>query len=103
MSWVEQYMRKMKLDVETRLKVRRYLEYTLGEVTYRKNDENKLLALLSQNLKDDVITKINRSVLLECERLERFLKDKLSEPIVYEMLYHFKERTYSPNELIHLV
>ena len=90
----------MKLDVETRLKVRRYLEYSLGEVTYRRDDETKLLSLLSDSLKDEVIKKINKIVLTNCEGLERLLKKTYSESFIEELIYYFRETIYSPGEIV---
>jgi len=96
-------MRKMKLDVETRLKVKKYLEYTLGEMTYRKDDEQKLLSLLSESLKDETIRKINKGVLNNCEPLDKLLKRAFSDSFLAELIYYFQEKIYSPGEIIYHV
>ncbi len=101
--WVERYMRKMKLDVETRLKVKKYLEYTLGEMTYRKDDENKLMSLLSESLKDETIRKINKGVLNNCESLDKLLKRTFTDSFLAELIYYFQEKIYSPGEIIYNV
>ena len=93
-------MRKMKLDVDTRLKVRRYLEYSLGEVTYRRDDETRLLSLLSDSLKDEVIKKINKIVLTTCEGLEKLLKKTFTEAFIEELMHFFRETIYSPGEVV---
>lgn len=101
--WVKRYMRKMKLDPETRAKVTKYLEYTLIEAKYRKDDETRLLSLLSDSLKDEVVKKINEGVLITCEPLKKLLKRTFSEVFIVEMTYFFTERVYSPGEQIFTV
>lgn len=101
--WVERYMKQMKLDLETRQKVKKYLEYTLNEVSFRKDDETRLLGLLSDSLKDEVIKKINKGVLVNCESLERLLKKVFPDRFIMEMIYFFQEKIYSPGETIWVI
>ena len=101
--WVKRYMRKMKLDPETRAKVTKYLEYTLIEASHRKDDEAKLLSLLSDSLKDEVVKKIHEGVLNTCETLKKMLKRTFSEVFIIEMTYFFTETVYSPGEQIFTV
>lgn len=93
----------MNLDRETKLKVKKYLEYTMNEVTFRKDDETKLLGLLSDTLKDEVVKKINKKVLENCEPLETLLKKTFSERFITEMIYFFHEKIFSPRETLFTV
>jgi Ion transport protein/Cyclic nucleotide-binding domain len=104
MRSVKTYMAKKNLDRDLQIRVKNYLQYMIDSKNYHKNEEEELFKLLSQNLKDDIISEVNGKTLVECKifrthftqkaslHLSRLMEEKFLVP--EEILFKEEEEDY---------
>ena len=93
MMYINKFMKKKNLPVNLQITVRKYLDYV--EELESNLKEQEIFEDLSLNLRDELITFINNSVLKKTKIYTMF-----SHEFSQKLLYHFEEDIYGPDEII---
>lgn len=89
-------MKRKRLSRGVQVRVRKYLEYILeGEMAHRQEEE-KLLKMLSVALKDEIVAEINVKALMDLSVLSSSFTKRFLTVLATEL----KENTLSPEEVI---
>ena len=98
MNSISQYMKKKNLPYTVQLKVRKYLEYCWNS-NQTNLEELDLFNNMSFNLKDEVITYINGSIIKSIN----LLYYKFTSAFIQKLLFVFEEELFGPDENIFMV
>ena len=96
MTMLNHYMNMKQVSNDIKIKVKRYLEYTLDYRNTVQVNEDTLKEYLSDQLRNDIIIDINGKLLKSC----KIFKDHFTKPILVKTTFLMKERIYSPGEII---
>ena len=96
MTTLNHYMTKKRVSNEIKIRVKRYLEYTLDYRNAAQMNEDSLLNLLSDQLRNDITVDINGKVLMAC----KILTDNFSRQLLLKTTFIMKELISSPGEII---
>jgi len=89
-------MKRKRLSRAVQMRVRKYLEYILeGEMVNRK-EEQELLKMLSEPLKDEIVAEINVKALMDL----RVLSLSFSQRFLTKLARELKEKMLSPEEYL---
>ena len=89
-------MTRKRLSRGVQMRVRKYLEYILeGEMVHRQHEE-KLLGMLSEQLKDEIVAEINVKALMDLKVLSLSFTQRFLAKLAREL----KDFTLSPEEII---
>lgn len=89
-------MKRKKLGWPVQIRVRKYLEYILqGEMSQRQEEE-KLLQMLSLPLKEEIVAEINVKALMDV----RVLSLSFTKRFLTTLAKELKEHTLSPQQVI---
>lgn len=90
------YMRKKNVSNEIKIKVRRYLEYTLDYDNTLRMNSSSVMDLLSEQLRNDIIVDINAKILRSC----KLWTEHFSKAILVQSTFVMQEFIYSPGETV---
>ena len=92
---INAFMIANKLPQPFRKKVKRHLDYLIEYKTQYKLEEEEVIEMLSENLRDELYIHLNGSMLHQTQALQKF-------DIVFlaQLTYLLQKETYSSNELI---
>ena len=76
---MNQFLMHKEIPNDFRLKIMTYMQYLIDYKQRYKLEENEVLDMLNENLKEQVIAFLNGRVLMECWWFDYFSKDLLSE------------------------
>ena len=96
MTTLNHYMTKKRVSNEIKIRVKRYLEYTLDYRNTAQMDEDSLLNMLSDQLRNDIVIDINGKVLIGC----KLWTDNFSKQLLVKTTFIMKELITSPGEVI---
>lgn len=96
MTLLNHYMSTKHVSNDVKVKVKRYLEYTLDYHNTIKMSENELMGMLSEQLRNDIIVDINSKILKAC----KLWTDHFSKTILVQTTFIMKEFVFSPGEVI---
>lgn len=96
MTSLNHYMQKKRVSNDIKIKIKRYLEYTLDHCNSLNMNESSLLNLLSDQLRNDIIVDINGRVL----KSAKLWKEQFSKSILVQTTFIMRELVFSPGEVI---
>jgi Ion transport protein. len=97
---VKNYMNQKNLGRNIQTRVKNYLQYMIDSKNFHKHEEEEFFKMLSQALKDEIISEVNGKILVECKifstnfsykssmHLSRFMYEKFLSPeeVLFEVI-----------------
>ena len=105
LSTIHQYMKKRQVMKSVQIKVRKYLESSLDNDSLRLEDE-KLIELLSDNLKQELILNINGKILNKFHIFHGLFSSKFLMKVAFlmkQVIYGANEDIFKVNLVYHLI
>ena len=96
MTSLNHYMRHKNVSNDIKIKVRRYLEYTLDYNNKVRMNESSVMDLLSEQLRNDIVIDINGKILKAC----KLWKSHFSKTLLVQTTFLMQEQIFSPGEII---
>ena len=91
---INKYLIEKDISEKLRVKIKIFLEHRLETKMEHKLDENEVLGLINKNLKEEIITEINKKLLIKFKFFNNF------EQLSMKMTKIIKDETISKNEVI---
>jgi hypothetical protein len=97
---VKNYMNQKNLGRNIQTRVKNYLQYMIDSKNFHKHEEEEFFKMLSQTLKDEIVSEVNGKILIECKifstnfshkssmYLSKFMTEKFLTP--EEILFEVK-------------
>lgn len=96
MRSVRKYMNQKGLGKNIQIRVKNYLQYMIESRMLYKHDDEEFFELLSQNLKEEIISEVNGKILVEAKLFSINFTAKAAS----RLAQHMKEIFVSPEEVI---
>jgi hyperpolarization activated cyclic nucleotide-gated potassium channel 2 len=93
-STIHRYMKKRQVSKDVQMRVRKYLEYTLDNENAKLDEEN-LMELLSEHLRQELVSEINGRILTKYNIFMDF-----SDRFLMEVTFIMKEKLFGADETI---
>jgi len=97
-STVKHYMNQKNLGKHTQTRVKNYIQYIIDSRALYKPDEEEFLELLSQGLKDEIVTEVNGKIIATSSIFHLNFSHKASLNLAKFM----KEKFLAPEEILFL-
>lgn len=95
-SSVKHYMNQKSLGKNIQTRVKNYIQYIIDSRALYKNDEEEFLELLSQGLKDEIISEVNGKILASSHIFSINFSHKAS----LNLAKYMKEASLAPEEVL---
>ena len=99
MNIIDEYMSKNNLNVELKVRVKKYLEFIWNSGPKSIEREQKLLSNLPNSLKEEILLESNGKFLKEFS----ILRNNFSEDFINKLSLRINAVTYAPKDIIYLV
>ena len=93
---VRKYMNQKNLGKNIQTRVKNYIQYMIDSRTLYKHDDEEFFELLSQNLKDEIVSEINGKILAE----SKLFSVNFTVKAASQLAKYMKEAFVSPEEVI---
>jgi hypothetical protein len=93
---IKNYMNEKNLGRNIQTRVKNYIQYMIDSKNFHKHDEDEFFKMLSQNLKDEIISEVNGKILTEC----RIFSTNFSNKALMYLARFMQEKFVSPEEMI---